>query len=82
MNIKEAIRIIHEEKLQDYNMNEVRDNRENEVVLRHENDKWIVYVTDERASKITNSQDTYADEEEALDDFIDRLRADKILREL
>lgn len=82
MNIKEALRIIHEEKLQDYNMNEVRDNRENEVVLRHENDKWIVYVTDERASKITNSQDTYEDEEEALDDFIDRLRADKILREL
>ena len=82
MNIKEEIRIIHEEKLQDYNMNKVRDNRENEVVLRHENDKWIVYVTDERASKITNSQDTYEDEEEALDDFIDRLRADKILREL
>jgi hypothetical protein len=51
-------------------------------VLRHENDKWIVYVTDERASKITNSQDSYADEEEALDDFIDRLRADKIFREL
>lgn len=82
MNIKEAIRIIHDEKLQDYNMNEERDNRENEVVLRHENDKWIVYVTDERASKITNSQDTYSDEEEALDDFIDRLRADKVLREL
>lgn len=82
MNIKEAMRIIHEEKLQDYNMNEERDNRENEVVLRRENDKWIVYVTDERASKITNSQDTYLDEEEALDDFIDRLRADKILREL
>jgi hypothetical protein len=82
MNIKEAIRIIHDEKLQDYNMNELRDNRENEIVLRHENDKWIVYVTDERASKITNSQDTYTDEEEALDDFIDRLRADKILRDL
>lgn len=82
MNIKEVIRIIHEEKLQDYNMNEVRDNKENEVVLRHENNKWIVYVTDERGSKITNSEDTYADEEEALDDFIDRLRAGKILREL
>ena len=82
MNIKEAIKIIHDEKLQDYNMNDERNNRENEVVLRHENDKWIVYVTDERASKITNSQDTYSDEEEALDDFIDRLRADKILREL
>ncbi|WP_143315796.1 Imm59 family immunity protein [Clostridium sp. HBUAS56017] len=82
MNIKEAKRIIHDEKLQDYNMNEERGNRENEVVLRNENGKWIVYVTDERASKVTNSQDTYSDEEEALDDFIDRLRADKILREL
>ncbi|WP_246188457.1 hypothetical protein [Metabacillus lacus] len=56
MNKKEAIRIINVEKLQDYNMIEVRDNRENEVVLRHENNKWIVYVTDERAIKITNSQ--------------------------
>lgn len=82
MNINEAIKIIHDEKLQDYNLNEERNNRENEVVLRYENDKWIVYVTDERASKITNSQDIYADEGEALDDFIDRLRADKILREL
>ncbi|MCC5804377.1 Imm59 family immunity protein [Rossellomorea vietnamensis] len=82
MNLKEAMRIIHEEELQDYNMNEIRDNRENEVVLRCENDKWIVYVTDERASKITYSQVTYADEEEALDDFINRLRADKTIREL
>ena len=82
MNIKEAMRIIQEEKLQDYNMNEVRGNRENEVVLKQKNANWIVYVTDGRASRIENSQDTYADEEEALDDFIDRLRADKILREL
>ena len=75
MNIKEAIKIIHENKLQYYNMNEERDNRENEVVLRHENDKWIVYVTDERTSKVTNSQYAYSNEEEALDDFIDRLVA-------
>ena len=75
MNIKEAIKIIKDEKLQGYNMNEERYNRENEVVLRCENDKWIVYATDERASKVTNSQDIYFDEEEALDNFIDRLRA-------
>ena len=55
MNIKEAIKIIKDEKLQGYNMNEERYNRENEVVLRCENDKWIVYATDERASKVTNS---------------------------
>ena len=72
MNIKEAIKIIKDEKLQGYNMNE--------VVLRCENDKWIVYATDERASKVTNSQDIYFDEEEALDNFIDRLRALNRLR--
>lgn len=80
MKIKEAIKIIKDEKLQGYNMNEERYNRENEVVLRCENDKWIVYATDERASKVTNSQDIYFDEEEALDNFIDRLRALNRLR--
>ena len=80
MNIKEAIKIIKDEKLQGYNMNEERYNRENEVVLRCENDKQIVYATDERASKVTNSQDIYFDEEEALDNFIDRLRALNRLR--
>lgn len=80
MNIKEAIKIIKDEKLQGYNMNEERYNRENEVVLRCENDKWIVYATDERASKVTNSQDIYFDEEEALDNFIDRSRALNRLR--
>lgn len=80
MNIKEAIKIIKDEKLQGYNMNEEGYNRENEVVLRCENDKWIVYATDERASKVTNSQDIYFDEEEALDNFIDRLRALNRLR--
>lgn len=82
MNIKEAIKIIKDEKLQGYNMNEERYNRENEVVLRCENDKRIVYATDERASKVTNSQDIYLDEEEALDNFIDRLRALNRLRGL
>ena len=82
MNIKEAIKIIKDEKLPGYNMNEERYNRENEVVLRCENDKWIVYATDERASKVTNSQDIYFDEEEALDNFIDRLRALNRLRGL
>ena len=82
MNAKEAIKIIQDEKLQGYNMNEERHNRENEVVLRCENDKWIVYATDERASKVTNSQDIYFDEEEALDNFIDRLRALNRLRGL
>lgn len=77
-----AIEIIQKEELINFNMFEKRDNKENEVVILEQSGKWIVYVTDERASKITNSVDEYTTESEALDDFIDRLRADKILREL
>lgn len=82
MNREDAVRIINDEKLKNYNMNEERDNRENEVVLKNEKDKWIVYITDERASKIINSQEIYLKEEVALDDLIDRLRSDKILRNI
>ena len=74
MKIEDARKIIQEESLQGYNLCEERENRENE--------KWIVYVTDERASKITNSVDKYNTETEAIEDFIERLRADKVLCEL
>lgn len=82
MKIEDARKIIQEEGLQGYNLCEERENRENEVVLKKENEKWIVYVTDERASKIINSVDKYNTEAEAIEDFIERLRADKLLREL
>lgn len=83
MKIEDARKIIQEESLQGYNLCEERENRENEVVLKKENEKWIVYVTDnERASKITNSVDKYNTETEAIEDFIERLRADKVLCEL
>ena len=52
MKIEDARKIIQEEGLQGYNLCEERENRENEVVLKKENEKWIVYVTDERASKL------------------------------
>ena len=82
MERDKAIEIIHKEGLINFKMFEKRDNKENEVVILEQSGKWIVYVTDERASKITNSVDEYTTESEALDDFIERLRADKILREL
>lgn len=82
MKIEDARKIIQEESLQGYNLCEERENRENEVVLKKEKEKWIVYVTDERASKITNSVDKYNTETEAIEDFIERLRADKVLCEL
>lgn len=82
MKIEDARKIIQKEGLQGYNLCEERENRENEVVIKKENETWIVYVTDERASKITNSVDKYNTETEAIEDFIERLRADKVLREL
>lgn len=82
MERERAIEIIQKEELINFNMFEKRDNKENEVVILEQSGKWTVYVTDERASKITNSVDEYTTENEALDDFIHRLRADKILREL
>lgn len=82
MKIEDARKIIQKEGLQSYNLCEKRENRENEVVIKKENETWIVYVTDERASKITNSVDRYNTETEAIKDFIERLRADKLLREL
>ena len=70
MEIEDARKVIQEEGLQGYNLCEERENRENEVVLKKENEKWIVYVTDERANKITNSVDKYNTETKAIEDFI------------
>lgn len=78
----QAKKIINNEKLMGYNFFENRVNRENEVVIEEDNGKWTVYVTSERAGKITNSVDEYNTESDALEDFIERLRADKILRDL
>ncbi len=82
MTEKNAKKIIREEKLINYNLNEDRYNKENEVVIKKEGDYWIVYSTDERASTVTNSKIIFENEEEAWDNLIKRLRADKVLREL
>ncbi|MGL4106696.1 Imm59 family immunity protein [Clostridium sp. LP20] len=82
MTREDAIDIISKEGLKSYNLNEERYNREDELVIKKENDTWIVYATDERASVITGSKKIFINEEEAWDNLIKRLRADKILREV
>ena len=79
---EEAINIISKEKLKNYNLNEDRYNKEDELVIKQKNDTWVVYATDERASVITGSKKIFINEEEAWDNLIKRLRADKILRDL
>lgn len=81
MTKEQAFRIIANEQLKNYNMGEGRYHRENEVGICREKGLWKVYATDERASIVTGSESVYEDENAAWDNFIERLRADKVLNE-
>lgn len=80
MTREEAKIIIKEEKLCFYNWFEDHGIRENEIGIYQKNSQWIVYTSSERASK--EAVFTYSVEDEALEDFIERLRGDKEYREL
>ena len=81
MNKEQALRIIANEQLKNYNMGEERYHRENEVGICREKGLWKVYATDERASIVTGSESVFTNENAAWDNFIERLRADKVLDE-
>ncbi|MGN0513717.1 MAG: Imm59 family immunity protein [Lachnospiraceae bacterium] len=68
-------KIISEENLTGYNFFESRVNTENEIVIVNDSKQWIVYATDERASKVTGSEKTFDNESDALGNFVKRLRA-------
>lgn len=74
MKRKEAERIINTEKLISFSFFEDRNDSEDEMVIKKVSGKWIVYATNERASKIISGENVYDTEEEALDNFIRRLR--------
>ncbi len=82
MTREQALQIIADENLIGYRFFEDRPYRADEVVIDQVNEKWLVYVISERCSKMDGTLDEYETESEALEDFIDRLRADKELREL
>ncbi|MFJ7471237.1 Imm59 family immunity protein [Peribacillus frigoritolerans] len=79
MTQQEAKEIIEQEKLKRYNWFNEHPQRENEVGIRVDGDKWVVYVTDERASVVTGSITEFNNESDALENFIKRLRLEKIL---
>lgn len=58
-----ATKIIIEEELQNYNLNEKRNNRENEVGFIN-NGMWMVYATDERESVVTGSEKIFENKNE------------------
>ncbi|MGF7046922.1 hypothetical protein J2T13_001424 [Paenibacillus sp. DS2015] len=80
MTREETLKIIGNEKLKNFNWYGDHALRANEVVIREVSTRWSVYTADERESVI--SEVVYDSESDALEDFIKRLRADKILSEL
>ncbi|MEP9408199.1 Imm59 family immunity protein [Peribacillus frigoritolerans] len=79
MTQQEAKEIIEQEKLKRYNWFNEHPQRENEVGIRVDGDQWVVYVTDERASVVTGSITKFNNESDTLENFIKRLRLEKIL---
>ncbi|THE10569.1 hypothetical protein E1I69_18355 [Bacillus timonensis] len=77
---EEAMKIIQTEDLQNYNWFSDRGIYPDEVGIIMKDNTWIVYSADERAS--IRNQVEFQNESDALTEFIERLRADKILRSL
>jgi len=75
----EAKKIIENEMLKRYNWFDEHPLRENEVGIRVDGDQWVVFVTDEMASVVTGSITIFKNKSEALENFIKRLRIEKIL---
>lgn len=80
MDNMQAMKIIEDEELKNYNWFNDHEVSPNEICIRKVNDHWSVFTSDERCSKI--SEQLYQDKSKALEDFIERLKADKILRNL
>ncbi|MFC7785553.1 Imm59 family immunity protein [Rossellomorea sp. GCM10028870] len=79
MTINEAKEIMEKEKLKRFNWFDEHPLRDNEVGIKVDGNEWIVYVTDERASIVSGSNTYFNNESEALENFIKRLRTEKIL---
>jgi hypothetical protein len=80
MTKEQALQTIAKEKLNYYNMDAGQFYKEDEVIIRYQNGFWMVFVTDERASVVSGSERFFNNESDAWDNFIKRLRADKVLR--
>ena len=79
MTEREAIQIIKDEGLKNYNWFDNHEVQPNEVEITKRENVWIVATADERKTRISTI--SYKSESEALNDFIERLRADKVLNQ-
>ena len=79
MTENEVKQILNAEGLKCYNWFRNHDIKPNEVIIYKENDNWVVCAADERAWIVETSYAKYDNEEMAYEDFIKRVRLEKIL---
>jgi len=80
MTRDEALAIIDAEELDPYSWFEDPTNRTDLVGIDRDGEKWVVYTTNERA--VMEGVRKYGSEGSTLDDFIKRLRGQKVYQEV
>ena len=74
MRLEEAKEIIKSESLEDYNINLDHEIEAGEIVIVGKDGKWKVGIANDRAEIVTTSIREFHSEDEAVDDFLFRLR--------
>ena len=74
MRLEEANEIIKSESLEDYNINLDHEIEAGEIVIVGKDGKWKVGIANDRAEIVTTSIREFNAEDEAVDDFLFRLR--------
>ena len=74
MRLEEAKEIIKSESLEDYNINLDHEIEAGEIVIVGKDGKWKVCIANDRAEIVTTSIREFNVEDEAVDDFLFRLR--------
>ena len=74
MRLEEAKEIIKSESLEDYNINLDHEIEAGEIVIVSKDGKWKVGIANDRAEIVTTSIREFNAEDEAVHDFLFRLR--------
>ena len=74
MRLDEVNEIIRSEGLEDYNINLDHEIEAGEIVIVGKDGKWKIGIANDRAEIVTTSIREFDSEDEAVDDFLFRLR--------
>ena len=74
MRLEEVKEIIRAEGLEGYNINLDHEIEAGEIVIVGKDEKWKVAIANDRAEIVTTSIREFNAEDEAVDDFLFRLR--------